>query len=231
MKYTGRIFIVLIYIFIVLGWHTFYFIMDADAAFTFMFVEEQYKWDLVFIPLLSPVCWLLGFQYDKAKYFSEMDTLTGLYNRRYIGLAVPKLLQQMARKNKRLAISIIDCDEFKQINDRMGHKMGDSILKQVSVIFSKSAGPGAIVARWGGDEFLIVLPNATRIKTKEIEEKIGASFAQLSKTTGTGLSVSIGTAIFPDDADTMKDLLVIADRKMYGNKGTKNVREVRYMNK
>lgn len=94
-------------------------------------------------------------QYDKAKYFSEKDTLTGVYNRRFVEAIFPKLLAQVERKNEQLSLSIVDCNDFKPINDTYGHKIGDEVLITLSSLLAGEIRKSDIVARWGGDEFLI----------------------------------------------------------------------------
>jgi diguanylate cyclase (GGDEF)-like protein len=215
MNYIGRISVVLIYIFIVLGWHSFYFLIDFKGSYAFMIESGQYKLDLIFIPLFSPFFWWLGFQYDKAKFLSEKDALTGLYNRRYITQVTPKLLAKMDKKIENLTISVVDCNNFKQINDQYGHKAGDLVLTNISLLLLTSTNEEDIVARWGGDEFLIVSPYSDLRKINLITDKIERGLYYLSEEMGLDVSVSIGTAVYPSDASDIKDLLLIADRNMY----------------
>lgn len=104
-------------------------------------------------PFLAIICfiiaWLLGKQYDKAKYYSEKDVLTGLYNRRFINNVLPILVAQMDRSNSKLSIAILDCNSFKAINDKFGHKKGDIVLQNLSAILSTSVRKSDIIARWG----------------------------------------------------------------------------------
>lgn len=215
MSYLGRISVIIIYITIVLAWHSFYFLVDYEASYIFMFEKGQYKWDLVFIPLLSPFFWWLGYQFDKAKYLSEKDTLTGLYNRRFVSTTTPKILSKTESSNKKLTISVIDCDDFKQINDTYGHETGDLVLQKVSEILVDNKRKSDIVARWGGDEFLIVSPESDLECFKLISNKIKEDLNKLSKELSVNISVSIGTSVYPDDSTAQKDLLIIADRNMY----------------
>lgn len=215
MSFVGRISIIFIYVTIVLGWHSFYFLMDFHGAYVFMFEKGQYKWDLLFIPLFSPIFWWLGLQYDMAKYLSEKDALTGLYNRRFITKITPKLFKQIDRRLTNLTIFVIDCNNFKKINDHFGHKVGDLVLINISALLLNSTSKRDIVVRWGGDEFLLISPYATPQKTKVISEKIEKGLYHMSEEMGLDISVSIGTAVYPNDAEDIKDLLIIADRNMY----------------
>lgn len=204
MSYLGRISVIIIYITIVLAWHSFYFLVDYEASYIFMFEKGQYKWDLVFIPLLSPFFWWLGYQFDKAKYLSEKDTLTGLYNRRFVSMTTPKVLSQTDSSNKKLTISVIDCDDFKQINDTYGHETGDLVLQRVSEILVENKRKSDIVARWGGDEFLIVSPETDPESFKLISNNIKEDLNKLSKELSINISVSIGTSVYPDDSTEQK---------------------------
>lgn len=215
MGYRGRAIVVLIYIFVVLAWHSFYFLVDFTSSYFFMFEKGHYKWDLVFIPLLSPFFWLLGLQYDKAIFLSEKDALTGLYNRRFVSQITPKLLSQINRTQGKLNISLIDCNNFKQINDMYGHKTGDLVLKNISNLLLNSTRDSDIVARWGGDEFLIIAPYSDLQGTKVVSNRIEKRLYSLSKEMGIAISVSMGIAIYPNDANNINDLLTIADRNMY----------------
>jgi diguanylate cyclase (GGDEF)-like protein len=215
MGYLGRISIVIIYVTIVLGWHAFYFLLDFKGSYVFMIQKGLYKLDLVFIPLLSPFFWWLGLQYDKAKFLSQKDALTGLYNRRYISQITPKLLTQMDKRMKSLTISGIDCNNFKQINDRQGHKVGDQVLTNISEKLLACKSKKDIVARWGGDEFLIVSPSSDLSQTKVTQGKVEEELCKLSRDMGFDISVSIGIAVYPNDAKELKDLLIIADHNMY----------------
>ena len=218
MKYLGRISVVFIYITIVLGWHSIYFLIDYQNAYVFMFEKGQYKLDLLFIPLFSPFFWWLGFQYDKAKFLSEKDALTGLYNRRFILQHTPKLLTKMDKKIKTLTIFVLDCNNFKQINDQHGHKVGDLVLTNISQMLLTSTSDGDKVVRWGGDEFLIVSPYSEQKRTEVISDRIELALCQLSEKMGIEITISIGIAVYPKDASDFEELLTIADRNMYERK-------------
>ncbi|XFO67319.1 hypothetical protein SPSIL_035140 [Sporomusa silvacetica DSM 10669] len=127
-------------------------------------VYAYYNFNLSFSypPILGIVCcivaWWMGKQYDRAKFYSEKDSLTGLYNRRYVDKVISSLLIQMNRKNAKLSICILDCDNFKYINDKYGHDKGDFVLQEFSRVLVATNKKSNIVARWGGDEFLIIAP-------------------------------------------------------------------------
>ncbi|MGJ7922115.1 GGDEF domain-containing protein [Neobacillus sp. LXY-4] len=159
--------------------------------------------------------WWLGKQYDKAKYYSEKDYLTGLYNRRFIEETLPKLLSLADKKNEKLSITILDCNNFKLINDVYGHRTGDFVLKSISTILQNTPKNSKIIARWGGDEFIIISPNTDHSGTKLMIEHIEKELEKLSQQTEKNISVSAGTAIYPDDSCDIENLIKIADNNMY----------------
>jgi len=225
MGHTGRISSVIIYVTIVLGWHSLYFVSDFHSAYWFLLKLGQYKWDLVLLPLLSPLFWWTGLQYDRAKFLSEKDALTGLYNRHFVSNSTPKLLAKIDRKTDTLTITEIDCNNFKQINDQYGHKLGDLVLTNISSILLNSISKKDIAARWGGDEFLIVSPYSDLSQTKAASNKLEERLFHLSRELGIEISVSIGTAVYPADGGGIDELLAVADRYMYECKG--NMKQAR----
>ena len=158
MRYTGRIITLTVTIVV--------FLIIRIWAYCYL------SFPLTKPPILASICfivaWVLGKHYDEAKYYSEKDMLTGLYNRRFVNNVFPMLLAQMDRRNAKLSIAILDCDNFKAINDTFGHKKGDLVLQDFSAILSGSVRKSDILARWGGDEFLIVAPYADKKDITEI---------------------------------------------------------------
>ncbi|MEW9671347.1 GGDEF domain-containing protein [Ammoniphilus sp. 3BR4] len=138
MGFTGRIGLLIFTVVSFVVWH-FAHGLRFDIFNVFL---------MIFFGILS---WVLGIQYDKAKYFSEKDTLTRVYNRRFVEAIFPKILAQVERNNEQLSLSIIDCNDFKPINDTYGHKIGDEVLITLSSLLSGEIRKSDIVARWGGD--------------------------------------------------------------------------------
>lgn len=169
------------------------------------------------IPLIgySLLGWWFGKQYDKAKFFSEKDALTKIYNRRFINKVFPKLKSLMERRNKKLAVFIIDINNFKKINDTYGHKAGDKVLTDISKLLLENTRNTDFVARWGGDEFLIVSPDIGDNGTAKVINRIEIKLEELPITKEWNFGISIGEAIYPDEAKDLEELIHTADKKMY----------------
>jgi diguanylate cyclase (GGDEF)-like protein/PAS domain S-box-containing protein len=152
---------------------------------------------------------------------ANYDLLTSLPNRRLFSDRLEHEIKIAHRTNKSLALLFIDLDYFKQVNDTLGHEMGDILLVKVSERINESIRESDTVARMGGDEFTAILPqinspeDAVRV-VKIIIEKLTQPF-DLNGTSIT-ISASIGVAIYPKDAKNSKELLQNADRAMYDAK-------------
>ena len=146
------------------------------------------------------------------------DPLTGLPNRRLIGDRLDVAMAHASRNSERLALMILDLDRFKQINDTMGHQIGDLLLQsagnRLSAILRKSDTAG----RLGGDEFMLILPDIGDMSNAElIAKKILDAFAEPFMCNGNVLhiTVSIGVVLFPDQSEDAETLMRCADNAMY----------------
>ncbi|MFJ7933256.1 GGDEF domain-containing protein [Sporosarcina sp. NPDC096371] len=156
-----------------------------------------------------------GRQYDRMQYLSEKDPLTDTYNRRTVEQYFQKILQARKKENQKLGIIMIDLNKFKEINDTYGHHTGDELLSHFAVMLKKTVQKNDRVARWGGDEFLILVPDIA-----EDYETVYVRNLQLSIDGFPSISASLGFAIYPDDGENFQELLQHADRAMYEAKGT-----------
>lgn len=205
MKYTGRIVITTV--------------VFALVVMVRIYGQIYYNFPSSKIPSIGIfailICWWLGSQYDKVKFYSEKDILTELYNRRFINEIFPRLLVQMGKKNQTLTLFLIDVDHFKHINDTHGHERGDQVLQHISTILISNTTKKEIVARWAGDEFIIISPDSKEKTDDLIMKQIHHALKKLSKGIQMEISVSIGAAVYPNDAKTLETLLHTADREMY----------------
>ena len=149
------------------------------------------------------------------------DSLTGLPNRRRFHESYPTSLDQAIAERTPLAVMLIDFDHFKQINDRDGHPAGDDKLRDVAQALQSVIRHEDLVARYGGDEFIVVAPHSTRADARMLAERLRVAAHAC------GASVSIGLAVFPEDAQHHDALIEAADAALYRAKeaGRNCVRE------
>jgi len=147
------------------------------------------------------------------------DPLTGLYNRRYLADFVERELSRTRRAGTKIVFAMIDVDHFKAINDRFGHDAGDDVLRALSSFFRSQIRHEDLAFRYGGEEFLLVLPCATFDAVQRRIEQIGE---QVTRVTTEHLdrplppvTLSIGVAIFPDHGGTADDVIRCADSALY----------------
>jgi diguanylate cyclase (GGDEF)-like protein len=166
---------------------------------------------------------LLEDQIEHNRHLALHDHLTGLPNRRLYQDRLAIALERARRSEAQAALLVVDLDRFKEVNDTMGHHVGDLVLQHVAAMFSARVRRSDTVARTGGDEFSIVLEQPTSredaIRVREALESILDEPMQLAgKEVRVG--ASIGIAIFPDDANEMEDLCIAADLRMYDVKNS-----------
>ena len=154
---------------------------------------------------------------EKLQHIAYHDKLTGLANRTMLIQSLQEALVRCNRKKQELAIMFIDLDRFKFINDTLGHDTGDELLRQVSHRLNASVRKGDIVARQGGDEFIIVIEDTDQIEVKEIAERILNKFTTPFILKGEELftSPSIGISFYPIDGQDTNALIKNADTAMY----------------
>lgn len=148
---------------------------------------------------------------------ASLDQLTGLPNRRLLDDRIEQALARAKRDNQQVAICFLDLDNFKQVNDLYGHAYGDKLLKQAAGRIQKCLRTSDTVARIGGDEFIVLLPE-TGINAAEVAEKIRDSLHQpfiLDDSLTLSISSSIGIAIYPDHATNIRELMQHGDEAMY----------------
>jgi diguanylate cyclase (GGDEF)-like protein len=162
---------------------------------------------------------------------SRIDELTGLRNLRALQEQLPTWLGPAARTGRRMALMMMDVDGFKTVNDRLGHGMGNELLKEVANLLRFAVRVGDEPYRFGGDEFVLLLSDAdgegARIVATRIQE-IYRSMGQTLRSTDVQVSFSIGIAVFPDDGATPEVLLARADEALYAAKRSGPGRVGRY---
>jgi diguanylate cyclase (GGDEF)-like protein len=169
-----------------------------------------------------------AYLYEKTVILSQTDSLTKLWNHGYFHYKLSELLEKAKEENLHLSLIILDLDNFKIYNDRLGHQTGDEILIKVSEIIRESSRKDDFACRYGGEEFVIILPRTKReeayIIAERIREKIERfPFKYENILPGERLTVSLGIASFPENGISKQDLITYADKKLYEAKsGGKN---------
>jgi len=157
------------------------------------------------------------------RYLAYRDALTGLYNHRYFQEQLAHEVERAQRYGHQLAVLMLDVDRFKQVNDTYGHLMGDTLLNYVARLISAKVRSSDVAARYGGDEFAVVLPETDQAKAIAVAEKLRKAVSSDRHWQGAllgnlGVGICFGVASFPDDGRTADDLLVCADRRLYAAK-------------
>lgn len=159
------------------------------------------------------------------------DSLSGLYTHGYFQGNLDQLIEDAKHRTQQpLSLAILDIDFFKRVNDTYGHPQGDALLKQLGSILKRNARAGDTVCRYGGDEFVLTMPNTTHAEAAMLTERIRQATEEYDFALGrkvVHVTVSGGVATFPEDADTKLELIARADAAMYRAKQRGRNRVVR----
>ena len=187
----------------------------------------------LWIPLVAPIIAIvLAFALSfltkymlKSKDFelqyrlATVDGLTDLYNHRYFQEALAKQVQIAQRYNQVFSLIMIDIDFFKKFNDNYGHQAGDAVLRQVAKILKNNSRTTDIVCRYGGEELCIILPNTSSeealFNAKRINKAVEEATFDLNNSQKGKVTISVGVATFPDNANSPELLIEHADKGLY----------------
>jgi len=149
------------------------------------------------------------------------DPLTNLFNRRYLEETLERELARAGRENYSVCVMMIDLDHFKRVNDTYGHEAGDEVLKALAMTLSEECRRGDFACRFGGEEFVVVMPNINLTTAYERAESVRQSLNSLHVPYGQyklTITISMGIACFPINGETREAVLRAADQAMYGAK-------------
>ncbi|MBX3187271.1 MAG: GGDEF domain-containing protein [Labilithrix sp.] len=152
-----------------------------------------------------------------------VDALTGLYNRRWLDDTLPRMIKRCARSQQPLAVLMIDIDHFKRFNDEHGHASGDAVLAAVAHALRATLRPTDMVARYGGEELAVILPETGPRAARGVAERLRVAVRETVVKDPTGrvlprVTISLGGAIIDEDDPSAKGVLAAADANLYLSK-------------
>ncbi len=192
-------------------------------------IQSQYSNDAIFSividSILTTLINLVGSvkainKYTETlEYYATRDPLTGLFNQRVFRELLEYEVKRSKRHKDQFGVLVIDCDNFKPINDTYGHSFGDLFLQSIGKLLLNAKRDEDMLARYGGDEFAIIIPQTTFDGLLKAAQRISKSVElfdlQTPDNKNVHVTLSIGCALFPDHAKNAKDLFNIADQMMY----------------
>jgi diguanylate cyclase (GGDEF)-like protein len=205
-----------------LAWASVFVVAPLMTAYFPAVHLQDEVWNLPkYVVAVGMILLLLEEQIEHNKHLALHDELTGLPNRRLFQDRLVSALERARRTSSQTALLVIDLDHFKQINDAVGHHIGDLVLKHAGQIFSGRVRRSDTVARTGGDEFSVILEEPTNRGNAElVARSLIEILNQPVELEGHIIRVgaSVGIAVFPEDANTPEALRIAADLRMYARK-------------
>jgi diguanylate cyclase (GGDEF)-like protein len=160
---------------------------------------------------------------QKLKTRTYIDEVTGFYNTRYLIQKMDHLIPQLRERGEHFSLIFLDLDNFKIVVDNHGHLRGTKLLSEIAWVLHKELGPDDSLVRYGGDEFVILLPRRPQGEALEITRRLRQTLNHTAFLQDEGLGIKVtasyGIATLPEDAQDRETLLAIADRALFGSKG------------
>lgn len=153
-------------------------------------------------------------RYERIRSEYNRDFLTGLYNHRYFRSRLSDRLEEARRYEHPLSLLMVDIDDFKRVNDLHGHPAGDQTLRRIAEEIRSSFRAPDIVCRYGGDEFILVLPQTELGDAQIAAERLRNRIQDQSFGNDLSLTISLGVSAYPSDANTEEDLIECVDRRL-----------------
>jgi diguanylate cyclase (GGDEF)-like protein len=157
--------------------------------------------------------------FEQASRMAITDGLTELYNHRHLHDSLERVLERARRDGSPIGLIMLEIDNFKRYNDTYGHRSGDEALRMVARLLRRGSRPSDIVARYGGDEFMVILPGASKAATQETAERLRRAVEAYPLILGdeviTTITLSVGVAAYPHDGSTVDGLVESVDRAQY----------------
>ena len=192
--------------------------IECPSAGVAAMVEFQAPLLLEMIEMASMAIASLNLR-SRLEHQSVRDGLTGLFNRHVLELGLDRELRRAVRQGTTVAVLMLDVDHFKKFNDDFGHEAGDSVLRQVAEILTHTMRSEDIICRYGGEEFVAILPDvgleAALERAQHLRRIVSETRPLFRNEDRRGITVSIGVAMYPQHADSTETLLRAADRALY----------------
>lgn len=153
---------------------------------------------------------------ERLEQLTFIDEMTGVHNYRYLELRLREELERARRYGRPAALLYLDLDRFKLVNDRLGHQVGNSVLREIAQLLKRSVRACDIVGRAGGDEFLVILPDTDAGRAAKLAERLVSAVKDYSHVTATGqeidfVTLKVGVAAYPENGEGIDDVIRAAD--------------------
>jgi diguanylate cyclase (GGDEF)-like protein len=202
---------------------------EVIGVFEVVNVEDEKYFREKYLPHLTILADYVAIAVDNVRNLQKLeartfiDEVTGFYNTRYLIHELDRLIPQHLSRGEPFSVVFLDLDNFKTVVDTYGHLRGSKVLAQVARVIHEVLGPDDSLVRYGGDEFLILLPRRFRADAVQIARRLrltlnATAFLQ-DENLAIKVTASYGIATVPEDAQDREKLLLIADRAMFGSKG------------
>ena len=203
---------------------------EVVGVFEVVNVENQEFFREQYLPLLEILGDYVAIAVDNVRNLQKLqartfiDEVTGFYNTRYLSCKLDKFIAEAVEgASKELSVVFLDLDDFKRVVDSHGHLLGTKVLSEVARVIHSVLGPEDALVRYGGDEFIVLLPGRSQAQALALVRRMRRALKEAEFLTNEGvnlkLTASFGIATLPQDARDKETLLHIADRAMYGSKG------------
>ena len=202
---------------------------EVIGVFEVVNVEDEKYFREKYLPHLAILADYVAIAVDNVRNLQKLeartfiDEVTGYYNSRYLLHELARLIPQHLSKNEAFSLVFLDLDNFKKVVDTHGHLRGSKVLAQVARVIAGMLGSQDSLVRYGGDEFIILMPSRSREDALEITRRLQLTLNSVPFLEDEGLGIKVtasyGIATVPDDARDQEELLLIADRAMFSSKG------------
>jgi diguanylate cyclase (GGDEF)-like protein len=201
---------------------------EVIGVFEVVNVEDEKFFREKYLPHLTILADYVAIAVDNVHNLQKLeartfiDEVTGFYNTRYLIHELDRLIPLLLDQGEPFSVVFLDLDNFKTVVDAHGHLQGTKVLAQVARVIDEVLGPDDALVRYGGDEFIILMPRRPPGETLEITRRLRRAINQTVFLQDEGLTIQVtasyGIASLPDDAQDREQLLLIADRAMFGSK-------------